>query len=76
MRVVRKVLLAKKEPLYILPNSMCFHLAIHFPNLPKASKKFSLRTCYEDYLQSRGIEQRIDFTMGPPCQIELHIELT
>ncbi|RDX64383.1 hypothetical protein CR513_57072, partial [Mucuna pruriens] len=32
-RVVRKVLLSKREPLYLLPTNMCFHLSIQFPNI-------------------------------------------
>ncbi|RDX78161.1 hypothetical protein CR513_41600, partial [Mucuna pruriens] len=66
-RVVRKVLLAKKEPLYLLPTNMCFHLSAQFPNLPTDVGELP-RNFPKDIpcglLPIKGIKHHIDFTMG------------
>ncbi|RDX87085.1 hypothetical protein CR513_31498, partial [Mucuna pruriens] len=68
-RVVRKVLLAQKEPLYLLL-SMCFHLSTHFPNLLIGFKQMleSIQDIFPKEISRglssiTGIEHQRDFTM-------------
>ncbi|RDX96674.1 hypothetical protein CR513_20649, partial [Mucuna pruriens] len=35
---MKKMLLAKKEPLYLLPTNMCFHLSTHLSNLSSSKE--------------------------------------
>ncbi|RDY01309.1 hypothetical protein CR513_15397, partial [Mucuna pruriens] len=75
-KVVKKMLLAKTKPLYLLPTNMCFHLSAQLSDLPIASKDHVLRKFHMDYHLSKGYSTRLTLLWELPCRIELHIELT
>ncbi|RDX98090.1 hypothetical protein CR513_19036, partial [Mucuna pruriens] len=70
-KVVRKVVLVLKEPLYLLPTNMCFYLFAQFLELPVGFKQMleSFQGVYPKDIPRglpsiRGIEYQIDFTIG------------
>ncbi|RDX85346.1 hypothetical protein CR513_33491, partial [Mucuna pruriens] len=74
---MKKMLLAKKVPLYLLPTNMCFHLSAQLSDLPVGFTKM-LKSFQQHFPKEtsrglpsiKGIEDHIDFTMGVGKLIE------
>ncbi|RDY12215.1 Retrovirus-related Pol polyprotein from transposon gypsy, partial [Mucuna pruriens] len=69
--LVRKMLLAKKEPLYLLQTNVCFHLSAQHSDLPIGFKKTleGFKGIFPKEIKhglppNKGIKHQIDFTMG------------
>ncbi|RDY09296.1 hypothetical protein CR513_06322, partial [Mucuna pruriens] len=71
MRVVRRVLLVKREPLFLLPTNKYLQFSAQFPNLlaifrkmPKSFQKIIPKYISRGLLAFKGIKHHIDFTLG------------
>ncbi|RDY11665.1 hypothetical protein CR513_03655, partial [Mucuna pruriens] len=80
---MKKMLLAKKEPLYLLPTNICFHFSAQLSDLPvcftKMLESFQglfLKEIHVDYHLSGEYSTKLISLWELPCKIKQHTKLT